>query len=295
MSPVQNSMQVPVMKPEHIALSLRLTCGLNSKLQQGSACDGVHIWTSPQSHQIPHSAGTRPECITIFHARTLSSLDDADLGGTERWRSSLNEFTRQIMEDTFDLSENESSVVLSLAMIYLDRASSVETQRSNGMPPCPFCSFQTVRRLLLTAILSAARVVKGKSTLLGQEQLDFYGLCIRGVTEMLAWFEASLGDRGHFVSTEEMRSFKAWWEKTFFEGEPGSQLDRHESQQKENASSLQDTRDTASEQAADGAFSGTRDRVPATEMQQTHAQKHSASGSLYGFGHLTDARVHATG
>ena len=89
--------------------------------------------------------------------------------------------------------EEESSVVLSLAMIYLDRACSVETLRTNnGIVPCPFASDRTVHRLWLSALLTAARVVSGHPVVLQKEHLESLGLSAHNVTEMMAWMEIAL-------------------------------------------------------------------------------------------------------
>jgi len=53
--------------------------------------------------------------------------------------------------------KSSSEVEFLLAMIYLDRACSLETPRSNGVPPCPFCGPRTVQRLGLAALVVAKR------------------------------------------------------------------------------------------------------------------------------------------
>jgi len=218
---------VPVMKPEHVALSLRLTCERNRRLPEGSLL-GVRPQPKiaarhPESHQIPPAQPQAlEEPMTLFHAEERQFETDTKkdpkkvLPGAEQWGPNLQDFVNTLVSDVLQLSEDESSIVLSLAMIYLDRASSVETLRSHGVPPCPFASFRTVHRLFMTSILTAAQVVEGKSIEEYFDKLnDLLGVSSKEILEMLTWMKYALGDSGHYVGFGEMQKFKHLWERLF--------------------------------------------------------------------------------
>lgn len=288
-------MLVPLMKPAHIALSLRLTCELNRKLRLGSLQEQVpEIVMGPQSHHIPFLVHTRTEARTIFHAKNSrpESAEGLSLFGTERWGPSLQEFTQQLV-DMLELSQEQSSVVLALAMIYLDRASSVETSRSSGLPPCPFCSCQTVHSLLLSAACTAARVAGGRPVELSDEQLGMLGITARDISEMMAWMEGALGDLGYFVSMEEMQKFKTHWERAFLERQPGSPHDGHKNRH-ERTSSVPDHSVSADLQSSTGFHathsSGTDGEQVASSEKDV---RHYASNGFRPLPAFIVAKVHA--
>ena len=220
---------VPLMKPEHVALSLRLTCERNRRLKQGSML-GIRrqpeiVVTRPESHHISlpsSSQQSSEETTTIFHA--TSRRTGSVLRGAEQWGPNLQTYIEELVSSILQMAHDETSIVLSLSMIYLDRASSVETLRSNGAPPCPFITFRTVHRLFLTSLLTAAQVVGGKPIDEYHEQLEeLVGVSSQEIHEMMTWMKYALGDSGHFVGLGEMQKFKHMWERVFSNtGQPGS-------------------------------------------------------------------------
>ena len=281
---------VPHMTPEHVALSLRLTCERNRRLVRGSTF-GVRqkpeiVVNQPQQHHItvPPSlpsttkapAEEETTTKTVFHATSRCTPAEAAAGdkkkilsGVEQWGPNLQSFITELTSNILQLTDDESSIVLSLSMIYLDRASSVETLRSSGAPPCPFATFRTVHRLLLSSILTAAQVARSKSIVDDyQEQIeDLIGVSAKDLHTMMTWMKYALGDSGHFVGLGEMQKFKRMWERVFFStgshnpsndgnGNPNSDRKRQtDSEQVISSVSTKDDGLDATERAPTGFFS----------------------------------------
>lgn len=141
-------------------------------------------------------------------------------------------------------------IELPLAMIYLDRACSVETPRTlfqgyrqqmtvggdnvfvsgariGVVAPCPFCTPRTVHRLVLAALLLAIECVNGtqrmeevcqrvieevsKSSVTTTSALLPSDLTSSQLLQMVRWMKAALGDAGLLVSVEEMN----FWVESF--------------------------------------------------------------------------------
>ena len=127
-----------------------------------------------------------------------------------------------------DNDKSSSEVELLLAMIYLDRACSVETSRSNGVPPCPFCGPRTVHRLGLAALVVAKRAVNSSSSnppseyeysnrerdeeMLLSKLSTSLGIPNLQLQQMVEWMVAALGDDGMYVGLEGMRTWSRIWE-----------------------------------------------------------------------------------
>ena len=103
-------------------------------------------------------------------------------------------------------------------MIYMDRACSVETSRSNGVPSCPFCTPRTVHRLSLAAFIISLQAVRGQDGGGGEQQLEqqyqqlqllsvSLGIPLLQLQQMVEWMRSALGDSGLFVTMEEMISW----------------------------------------------------------------------------------------
>lgn len=225
---------------DHIALCLRHNCEINRRLQQCSKINSsihdeyesktckhsadpngiikqtrggqVSIHPSQFWHPpIPPSLEENNGQLTIFHAE--NSIPGKDRQGASRWGMDIHEYV-DLVTKALDVKDN--SLVLALAMVYLDRASSVETSRTyNSAPPCPFLSPRTVHRLFLTSLVIAAKAV--------QPNLSMDSICDslveqnisispQHLLDMELWMRHALGDDQLYVSDKELEHFKTNWE-----------------------------------------------------------------------------------
>jgi len=182
------------------------------------------------------------EELTLFHAkspRTLSSGEDrSHMKGVACWGPELLPYLEHVVEilgistptsrsttttaERREEGEEEEAgaVEIPLAMIYLDRACSVETLRSNGVPPCPFCIPRTVHRLSLASMLLATQAVKGISQ---EDMKAFYygkissslGIPETQLEQMVEWMRGALGDAGLSVTIPQMQEWGRHWESIF--------------------------------------------------------------------------------
>jgi hypothetical protein len=161
------------------------------------------------------AATTMP--LTVFHAKSPRAFKKGGppRRGAARWGPDLLTYLRHLAE-VMGLSEEESSLEFAMAMIYLDRACSVETDRNNGMLPCPFCTPRTVHRLCLTAMLVATQAVRG--TTLEEyypNRLESLGIPLPQLQQMVDWMTGALGDLGFFLTPGQMAEWRNMWEYKF--------------------------------------------------------------------------------
>ena len=212
------------------------------------------------------------EELTVFHAKypatqsTSSSsptVVSKQCDGIRKWGPDMEVYLEGLVElfslnPTTDSTKTESDgdngggmIELPLAMIYLDRACSVDTPRTlyqgyrqetprdgkiRVVAPCPFCSPRTVHRLALAALLLAIETVRGtqqmeeacqgviaevsKLSTVDSRSSPSVSLLPPDLTadqllHMVQWMKAALGDAGQLVSVEEMRAWGDSWESTF--------------------------------------------------------------------------------
>jgi hypothetical protein len=176
----------------------------------------------PPPLHVPKIRGTRDTTtttmpLTVFHAKSPRTAKKGVpvRRGAARWGPDLLTYLRHLAE-IMGLSEDESSLEFAMAMIYMDRACSVETTRSNGMLPCPFCTPRTVHRLCLTAMLVATQAVRGTSL---EEyypgRLESLGIPLPQLQQMVDWMTGSLGDLGFFLTPGQMAEWRRMWENRF--------------------------------------------------------------------------------
>jgi hypothetical protein len=162
------------------------------------------------------------EELTLFHAkmpRSKALRNGEETGDVETeqkdevgcWGPDLLPYLEHISDV---LGMDHDGIEIVLAMIYLDRACSVETARSNGVPPCPFCSPRTVHRLGLAAMVVAHHAVHGSA----QNHEDpvtklalSLGIPLLQLRHMVEWMVAALGDDGTYVDVVEMGARSAGW------------------------------------------------------------------------------------
>jgi hypothetical protein len=173
------------------------------------------------------SSEDEDEELTVFHAKapgdlSLSKSDDRNatpqkIGvprGVCHWGPDLLEYLTLIVEILG--VDAEGGVEIPLAMIYIDRACSVETARSNGVAACPFCTPRTVHRLSLVALLIAIEAVHGQQQLEDAfSKLTSLGIPPLELHQMVDWMRAALGDTGPLVTMDQMREWSRSWEAIF--------------------------------------------------------------------------------
>jgi len=132
---------------------------------------------------------------------TKHELDDDD-DDIRYWGPELLPYLEYICDR---LGIDKDGVELSLAMIYMDRACSVETSRSNNIQSCPFCTPRTVHRLSLAALIISLEAVCGREQ---QQQLQLLsvslGIPLLQLQQMVEWMRAALGDGGILVTMKEL-------------------------------------------------------------------------------------------
>lgn len=169
--------------------------------------------------------------LTVFHAKTPYRRDDAKTSsaprGVSHWGPDLQDMLQNVVSK---LQLTEERVEIPLAMIYLDRACSVETQRSNNVVACPFCTPRTVHRLSLAALWMAMEAVHGiagaqqmKDALFSDSSETDGSVSLSSMMDlseeelqlMVGWMRAALGDNGLMVTVDQMKSWSYFWESIF--------------------------------------------------------------------------------
>ncbi|KAL3925454.1 MAG: hypothetical protein SGILL_000395 [Bacillariaceae sp.] len=197
-------------------------------------------WQPPIPASKDNSANDQEEELTVFHAKapypqtetlqvsaaaeaTTTTTTTVKYRGVSHWGPDLHEMLEELVEQ---LGVTDDGVEIPLAMIYLDRACSVETIRSNNVAACPFCAPRTVHRLCLAALWMAMEAVHGNAgaqrmkEALFQENSDASTSATLDIPEdelqqMIGWMKAALGDFGLMVTVDQMKSWSLSWESIF--------------------------------------------------------------------------------
>lgn len=257
---------VPTIDLGQVARALSHTSGLNRKLRKGVKYWGKYLRQRledvpyPEKNHLPvnvhPSRSWQPpiqafsgrlfeeEELSLFHAKIPRDTHGtggmsvgvannevvADHEDTD-WGPDLLPYLEHIVEM---LDMDPSGVEIVLAMIYLDRACSVETPRGGGggvsvshgvsVPPCPFCEPRTVHRLSLAALVVAfgATSVRSNGDVEGGNDHEILvklslslGIPLVQLEQMVEWMQASLGDDGTYVGREQMQSWSRSWGSFF--------------------------------------------------------------------------------
>jgi hypothetical protein len=227
--------QLPKMKLEHVSLSLRYTCEMNRRLQEAAdlkpsihdqydvpaernASDplsslsrgGQMVQIHPSQYWQPPIRETEDveEQLTLFHAKSPREGNKVRRGAS-RWGPDMLLYLEHV---TKALKVQDNPLVLSLAILYLDRACSVETPRSNGAPACPYVTPRTVHRLLLVSLIIATKAVYPAVDL---SEIASLGISAMQLDQMEHWMRAALGDQGLYVMPEQLQEFFGHWERTW--------------------------------------------------------------------------------
>jgi hypothetical protein len=217
--------------------------------------------TVKQLKQQQQQQKSKHESLTIFHAKTPFKGDqqqeeNPQRRGALRWGPDLETYLEHLVEQVFELKGETRSLALSLAMMYMDRATSVETprrrqQHTTGMLGtgaggrlCPFCTPRTVHRLILTSLYLAVQAILQQQLAMGGGRLvttteekallpplvlPSHGRCLFYETKltsldipqeemhhMIEWMKTALGDPGFFVTSDHMREWRRTWERSWF-------------------------------------------------------------------------------
>jgi hypothetical protein len=185
----------------------------------GTPTESWRLGTSPLSV----GDGQRDSTLTLFHAKSPRKRQTVRRIGSSRWGPDLDKYLQHLVE-LLEIAPEKDDVagqarfqlILTLAMVYLDRACSVETPRSNGSPPLPFCTPRTVHRLSLAALLVSVHAITKRSVEeLLQQCTDSLGIPVAALQHMVDWMRASLGDPGVVVTPHHMVQWKSLWEALF--------------------------------------------------------------------------------
>ena len=241
----ERSFRTPSINISKMAQAIRWTSEMNRKLHAAAEERRLLVDPNYAFQQVPqfHASNLEPlrggggggDCTTAAYRIPLVGVEDPTVsifhapnsrGANERhslrWESDFKEYLARLVEvlapqSAKELQPSGAELELSLAMIYLDRATSLETPRAAGVPPCPFATPRTSKRLALTAVLLAVSSVRGIEDL-----THFYakietafGIPPSDCHKMVGWMRAALGDAGIFVTPADMREWKPLWEGRF--------------------------------------------------------------------------------
>ena len=148
--------------------------------------------------------------LTLFHAKSpRTASGKKQRRGAARWGPDLHLYLQHL---TRLLNVQDDPLVMGLAILYLDRACSVETPRSDGTKPCPYVSPRTVHRLILTSLLIATRAVSPTPVDTASLEASL-GIPKEQLDQMEYWMEVALGDAGLYVTQDQLRDFFHKWER----------------------------------------------------------------------------------
>ncbi|GAX14609.1 hypothetical protein FisN_6Lh391 [Fistulifera solaris] len=220
---------------EEVALALRWTGEMNRRLflasQHAFGVQRIRDETEelPQSKDAlrggqatvyriastPNPSNAVSDTISVYHAKRPY---EGNAKGARRWGPELSQYLHTLVSVVGSDSEDTmSSTELALAMIFMDRACSVETPRSDGHSPCPYCMPRTVHRLLVASVLIAVESNRGTSISeqLRTQMCKVLGIPNNELVQMVDWVRGALGDQGTFVSSEQLQDFSLIWKSRF--------------------------------------------------------------------------------
>jgi hypothetical protein len=143
-----------------------------------------------------------------------------------QWKADFHLFLDQLLGEVVNESDNTrssssdvASLERTLAMIYLDRACSVDTPRSFLYSKrLPFCTPRTVHGLTLAAVLLAVNAVRGDSVdmnVIYARAQQTFGISRETCLTMEQEMRSALGDSGIYVTPDELLRWKRQWEGRF--------------------------------------------------------------------------------
>mmetsp|Transcript_30554 Transcript_30554/g.37303 ORF Transcript_30554/g.37303 Transcript_30554/m.37303 type:complete len:364 (-) Transcript_30554:81-1172(-) len=188
---------------EFISKILRMTCEMNRQLHFGTrdkTCRTRYIGDANDGHQ-------EAPLNTIFHGKKPRPQHQTFRRGVERWGPKLELYLQEI-QSTLQCA---SPTCLALALIYIDRACSADTLRSDSA--CPFLTPRTVHRMLLTAMVTASKAI-GRNVSYNRIQEKF-GVSEKALHDMERWMIGAMGEEGVWVSDHDIESLLQKWRLTY--------------------------------------------------------------------------------
>jgi hypothetical protein len=187
-----------------------------------------HEWQPKIKRPDPESEGAyyNSNQHTIFHAdmpRTGPSTES--LTGVKRWGVELQQYIEEICR-AMKCSDEDIPLVLARALIYLDRACSVGTERHNGYhsessQPCPPLLPRTVHRLVLAAMVLSCRIGRGQGGVEYDgaycEMSTQFGVPSNSLATMEAIMRDALGMEGLWIDFPKLVHYLSAWRQTFTE------------------------------------------------------------------------------
>lgn len=220
----------------------------NAALQQRGGTTSSPSWDGTNGpHPVHPSTTWQPPMqsrhasadLTLFHAkvaRTNSKMNRKNQSrrptntvrrGSLRWGPSLDLYLKHVTESLLEAAKddhptnqranNDQPVIMALAMMYLDRACSVDTPRkfASSLPPCPYLAPRTVHRLVVVALILATKQVRGGTTRKHWEKLASLGIPLEQLEQMETWMTGALGDVGLYVEEGHVLEWLEAWTQTF--------------------------------------------------------------------------------
>lgn len=258
-----------------ISKILRLTCEMNRQLHFGTRdhtlCgNNIPSITDPASSQLSH-------VLTIFHGKTPRTRNKTPIRGVERWGPNLKSYLHEL-QSTLKCSPT----CVALALIYLDRACSAETNRHTSA--CPYLLPRTVHRMLLTAMVIAAESLGHDVD--RKKVLETFGMTEKALEVMEHWMMGALGDQGVWVSQDMVEGLLRRWQEAAaksgseklnsdetFADEKGSENENPLLQQR-GSSSVQSSGDENAGYPSSGQwiFSYSERRITTVHQENRHSQ-----------------------
>ena len=213
---------------ESIALSLRATCEMNRRLMHLSKK------SSPQERQESGNSKSKNNIIASVTTDIYNLSDKEAIVDTSNL-SNLSHFVKAL---STVLGYDDNPIIPAIALIYLDRACSVENKSFDihHVPKrCPYLIRNTVHKLFLASIILACRTVRNQYPLMDSGYLDEYtaqyaSLLLQHQSELcgldvsknnlgswLNYMVSSLGSNSDAmrISTEEVDRFLHRWRNLF--------------------------------------------------------------------------------
>jgi len=152
--------------------------------------------------------------LTDFHAK---SPMHAEQTGAARWGPPLASFLERALKVLLghNSDAHEQERILMLSLLYMDRASSVSTPRSQRETShaLPFCTPRTVHRLTLSSLILAvsSSVHNVSPQMYCQRVAAAFGMCPEQLYTMVLEMKHALGDFGALVTPLQYRQFQEAW------------------------------------------------------------------------------------
>ena len=230
----ERSFQTPSINISKMAQAIRWTSQMNRKLRAAAEGSRLLVDTNYAFQQCPQFQDSNLEplrggggdCTAAVYRIPLFGVEDSSASifhTVNSWRSNdFKQYLARVVEILAPKGANEqqplaAELELSVAMMYLDRATSLETPRASGVPPCPFATPRTAQRLVLTAMLlavSSVRCIEDMSHWYAEIETAF-GIPTSDCHKMVGWMRAALGYVGIVVTPGDVREWKQQWESRF--------------------------------------------------------------------------------